>query len=198
MNWPENPPAPPSSNFSWETSSAVSEATTESLASGLEDLEAQQTKMTDATTKLLSVVSEAGGGPWSDSPGVTEDLLSEWLGVQEDWGDGLRDAVIRKQEEWPGWRKWGKTTSSAPSGLAKVRARPPSTSTPPAGSTKARAPEYRQAGTKINKPQGMAEEETETGHPASWKPQHRPGRSGVERGEEGISHRRATHASSQS
>ena len=76
MNWPENPPPPPSSNFSWETSSAVSEATTENLASGLEELEAQQAKMTDATTKLLSVVSEAGGGPWVDSPGLTEDLLS--------------------------------------------------------------------------------------------------------------------------
>ena len=122
MNWPENPPAPPSSNFSWETSSAVSEATTESLASGLEDLEAQQTKMTDATTKLLSVVSEAGGGPWSDSPGVTEDLLSEWLGVQEDWGDGLRDMVIRKQEELAmmeemgeeNFRNPGQTTGQSP------------------------------------------------------------------------------------
>ena len=76
MNWSENPPPPPSSNFSWETSSAVSEATTENLASGLEELEAQQAKMTDAKTKLLSVVSEAGGGPWVDSPGLTEDLLS--------------------------------------------------------------------------------------------------------------------------
>ena len=55
--------------LSWETSSAVSEATTENLASGLEELEAQQAKMTEATTKLLSVVSEAGGGPWRDSPG---------------------------------------------------------------------------------------------------------------------------------
>ena len=55
--------------------------------------------MTDATTKLLSVVSEAGGGPWIDSPGLSEDLLTEWLGAQEDRGDGLRDTVIRKQEE---------------------------------------------------------------------------------------------------
>ena len=62
-NWPENPTPPPSSNFSWETSSAVSEATTENLASGLKELEVQQAKMTDATTRLLSVVSEAGGGP---------------------------------------------------------------------------------------------------------------------------------------
>ena len=77
----------------------MSEANTENLASGLEELEAQQAKMTDATTKLLSVVSEVGGGPWIDSPGLTEDLLTEWLGVQEDRGDGLRDTVIRKQEE---------------------------------------------------------------------------------------------------
>ena len=116
MNWPENPLPPPSSNFSWETSSAVSEATTENLASTLDELEAQQAKMTDATTKLLSVVSEAGGGSWSDSPGITEDLLSEWLGVQEDRGDGLRN-----KRSWPRRRKWGKTTSLAPSGLAKVR-----------------------------------------------------------------------------
>ena len=34
-NWTENPPPPLSSNFSWETSSAVSKETTENLASGL-------------------------------------------------------------------------------------------------------------------------------------------------------------------
>ena len=44
------------------------------------------------------MVSEAGGGPWVNSPGLTEYLLSKWLGVQEDRGDGLRDIVIRKQE----------------------------------------------------------------------------------------------------
>ena len=82
-----------------ETSSAVSEATAENLASGLEEFEAQQAKMTDETSKLLSVVSEAGGGPWSDSLGLTEDLLSIWLGLQEDQGDRLRDTVIKKKEE---------------------------------------------------------------------------------------------------
>ena len=90
MNWPENPPPPPSSNFSWETSSAVSEATTENLAIGLEELEAQQAKMTDVTMKLLSVVSEVGGGQWIDSPGLTEDLLTEWLGLsgsKRSWPD---------------------------------------------------------------------------------------------------------------
>ena len=89
MNWPETPPPPPSSLFLWGMSSAVSQATAENLASGLEELEAQQAKMTDATTKLLSVVSEVGGGPWIDSPGLTEDLLTEWLGVQEDRGERL-------------------------------------------------------------------------------------------------------------
>ena len=42
--------------------------------------------------------------------------------------------------------------------------------TPPTGPTKARAPEYRQAGTKINKPLGKAEEYTETGPPAPGSP----------------------------
>ena len=32
VNWQESPPPPPSSNFSWHTSSAVSEATIENLA----------------------------------------------------------------------------------------------------------------------------------------------------------------------
>ena len=55
--------------------------------------------MTDATTKLLSVVSEVGGGPWIDSLGLTENLLTKCMGLQEDQGDSLRDTVIRKQEE---------------------------------------------------------------------------------------------------
>ena len=79
-------------------SSAVSDASPENLASGLAELEAQQARMTDTTTKLLSVVSEAGGGPWLNIPGLTEDLLSECLGVQEDRGDGLRDSVIQKPD----------------------------------------------------------------------------------------------------
>ena len=62
VKWPETPPPPPSSIFSWGTSSIVSEATPENLASSSEELKAQQAKMMDATTKLLSVVSEVGGG----------------------------------------------------------------------------------------------------------------------------------------
>ena len=86
MNWPETPPSLQSSIFSWGTSSAVSEASPENFASGLEELEAQQARMMDATTKLLSVVSEAGGGPWVNSPGLSEDLLSEWLGCRKTGG----------------------------------------------------------------------------------------------------------------
>ena len=125
MNWPENPPPPPSSNFSWETSSAISEATTENLASGLEKLEAQQAKMMDANTKLLSVVSEAGGGPWTDSPGLTEDLLSEWLGVQEDRGDGLRDTVVRKQEELARMEEVGEDNFLGPNGTGQSTGQAP-------------------------------------------------------------------------
>ena len=77
----------------------VSDATPDNLASGSEELAAQQAKMTDATTKLLAVVSEVGGGPWDASPGLTEGLLTVWLGEQEDRGDDLREKVDRKQEE---------------------------------------------------------------------------------------------------
>ena len=61
--------------------------------------------MTDATVKLISVVSLARGGPCWDSPGLTEDAVSEWLGVQEDRGDELRDKVMRKKEERNGNKK---------------------------------------------------------------------------------------------
>ena len=43
------------------TSSTVSKATAENLLKGMEDLEAQEEKMTEATTDLLGAVSEAGG-----------------------------------------------------------------------------------------------------------------------------------------
>ena len=62
----------------------VSEANPDNLASGPEELAAQQEKMTNATTKLLAVVSEVEGGPWDSSPGLTKRLLTDWLGVQED------------------------------------------------------------------------------------------------------------------
>ena len=61
------PAPPPSFNFSWETSSAVSEATTENLASGLKELEAQQAKVTDATTKLCLRQDEDRGATVLDS-----------------------------------------------------------------------------------------------------------------------------------
>ena len=75
----------------------VSEATPDNLASGSEELAAQQEKMTDATRKLFAVVSEVGGGPWDSSPGLTERQLTNWLGVQEDRGDALKGRVDRKQ-----------------------------------------------------------------------------------------------------
>ena len=77
----------------------VSNTTPDNLASGSEELAAQQAKMTEGTTKLLAVVSEVGGGPWDASPGLTEGLLTVWLGEQEDRGDDLKDKVNRKQEE---------------------------------------------------------------------------------------------------
>ena len=99
MNWPEPPPPPPSSASSWGTSSIVSDATPDNLASGSKELVTQQAKMTDATTKLLAVVSEVGGGPWDSSLGLTVGLLTDWLGEQEDRGDDLKEKVDRKQEE---------------------------------------------------------------------------------------------------
>ena len=74
VNWPKPPPPPPAS---WGASSIVSEATAENLASGAEELKVQQEKMMEATTRLLSVVSKLGGGPWEASPGLTERALTE-------------------------------------------------------------------------------------------------------------------------
>ena len=73
--------------------------------------------------------------------------------------------------------------------MGKVRVRPSSTATTLAGPTRARAPEYKQAGTKINKPRGRVEEENETGPSAPGKPQCRQGRPGKEKGEEEIRER---------
>ena len=83
--------------------------------------------MTDAsaTTKLLSVVSEAGGGPWIDSPGLMEDLLTKWLGIQEDRGDGLRDTVIRKQEELARMEEVGEDDFLGPIGTGQSTGQAP-------------------------------------------------------------------------
>ena len=96
MSWPEPPPPPPAS---WGASSIASEATPENLASGSEELTAQQAKMMEATTKLLAVVSEVGGGPWEASPGLTEGILTVWMGEQEDRVDDLKERIDRKQGE---------------------------------------------------------------------------------------------------
>ena len=71
----------------------------ENLVSGSEELVAQQAKMMEATTKLLSVVSEVGGGPWETSPGLTEGPLTVWMGEQEDRVDELKERIERKQGE---------------------------------------------------------------------------------------------------
>ena len=78
--------------------------------------------------------------------------------------------MIRKQEELARMEEVGEDDFLGPVGTGQSTGQAPSTSIPPAGPTKARAPEYRQAGTKINKPQGKAEEETETDPMAPWKP----------------------------
>ena len=119
--------------------------------------------------------------------------MTEWLGVQEDLGDGLRDTVIRKQEELARMAEVVEDDFLGPVGTDQSTSQAPTTSTSPSGPTKARIPEYRRAGTKINEPQGRAGEETEISLPAPWKLPYRRGNSGVERGEEGSSHSRATH-----
>ena len=96
MNWPKPLPPPPAS---WGASSIVSETTAENLVSGAEDLTAQQANMMEATTKLLAVVSEVGGGPWDASPGLTEGTLTVWMGEQEDRVDDLKERIERKQGE---------------------------------------------------------------------------------------------------
>ena len=55
--------------------------------------------ITEATTKLLMVLSEAGGGPWGANSGVTEMDLIDWLGVQEDRVDALKEKIIQRERE---------------------------------------------------------------------------------------------------
>ena len=96
MAWPKPHPPPPSS---WGASSIVSEATTENLLGGAEQLTSQQERMTEATTKLLAVLSEVRGGPWEAGPELTEMALTDWLGEQEDRVDELKERLDRKQRE---------------------------------------------------------------------------------------------------
>ena len=55
--------------------------------------------MTEATTKLLAVVSEAGRGPWGAGSGLMEKDLTEWLEVQEDRVDELKEKLVRRERE---------------------------------------------------------------------------------------------------
>ena len=125
VNWLEPPPPPPSSAYSWGTSSVVSDATPDNLASGSEELAGQQAKMTEATTKLLAVVSEVGGAPWDASPGLTEGLLTVWLGEQEDRGDNLREKVDRKQEELTRLAEGAEANFLGPVGADRVASQAP-------------------------------------------------------------------------
>ena len=59
----------------------------------------QQERMTEAPTKLLSVLSEERGGPWEAGPELTEKNLTDWLGEQEDRVDELKERIERKQGE---------------------------------------------------------------------------------------------------
>ena len=113
----------------------VSDATPDNLASGSEERAAQQAKMTDATTNLLAAVSEVGGGPWNASVGLTEEILTIWLGEQEDRGHDLKDKVDRKQEELARLAEVAEATSSAPLRQTGWWARHLPISTPPEGST---------------------------------------------------------------
>ena len=92
----EGYPYPPSSVGA---SSTASEATAENLLRGMEKLEAQEERMTEATTKLLAVVSEAGGGPWGADAGLTEPDLIVWLGVQQDRVEELKEKLNRREGE---------------------------------------------------------------------------------------------------
>ena len=43
---------------------------------------------------FLVVVLETHGGPWGVNSGLTERDLSEWLGVEEDRVDDLKEKII--------------------------------------------------------------------------------------------------------
>ena len=87
---------PPSSGG---TSSTVSEGTAENLLKGVEDLETQEEKMTEATTDLLAALLETGGGPWGTDTGLTEPDLLAWLGVQQDRVKELKEKLDRRGRE---------------------------------------------------------------------------------------------------
>ena len=55
--------------------------------------------MTEATTKLLSGVSEAGGGPWGTVKELTEPDLLAWLGVQQDRVEELKEKLYQRGRE---------------------------------------------------------------------------------------------------
>ena len=55
--------------------------------------------MTEATTKLLAAVSEAGGGPWGKDKGLTEPDLLVWLGLPHNRVQELKEKLNRRGRE---------------------------------------------------------------------------------------------------
>ena len=94
--WSTPHPYPPSSGGA---SSTVSKATAKNLLRGVEKLADHEERMTEATTKVLAVVSEAGGGPWVADAGLMETDLIVWLGVQQDRVKDLKEKIIRRERE---------------------------------------------------------------------------------------------------
>ena len=152
---------------------------------------------TDATTKLLSVVSEEGGGPWSESPGLTEDLLSELLEVQEDRGDRLRDKMIRKQEELARMEEGGEDDFLGPVRTGQSMDQAPLHFDPSDRSNQGQGTRIQASRDQDQQTPGQGRGVYGNRPTGSWKPQHSQGRPGGERGEEEISHHQATHANSQ-
>ena len=87
-----HPPHPPPS--SGGSSISDSEATAESLSSGIEELMSQQAQLVETTLRFLAAVAEVGGGQWEDNPGLTERALTNWLGQQEDRVEELMDPNV--------------------------------------------------------------------------------------------------------
>ena len=55
--------------------------------------------MTEATTKLLAAVSEAGGGPWGKDKGLTEPDLLVWLGLPHNRVQELKEKLNQRGRE---------------------------------------------------------------------------------------------------
>ena len=93
----QKPPTLPAS--SWGSSSEISEATAESLSSGIKELISQQAQTVEAALWLIAAVSEVEGGTWEASPELTEEALTRWMDQQEERVEELMERLERKQRE---------------------------------------------------------------------------------------------------